>query len=126
MPEKDDKSADVYHSFQEFCQPISKLNLSVGWSINISEYAYIKESDDIQDLAQFLKSEHLHCLNHQTMTIIPHKYSVKNITLANLIKVLSSYKLCTGVENEIAEKSTPHTIPHNIKHCSTSLIKPNI
>ena len=58
-----------------------------------------------------------------------YKNSVKNITLANLIKVLSisSYKLCTGIENEIAKKSsTPHTVPHNIKHCNTSLNKPNI
>ena len=56
-----------------------------------------------------------------------YKNSVKNITLTNLIKLLSSYKLCTGVENEIAKKSsTPHTVPHNIKHCNTSLNKPNI
>ena len=56
-----------------------------------------------------------------------YKNSVKNITLTNLIKLLSSYKLCTGVENEIAEKSsTPHTATHNIKHCNTSLNMPNI
>ena len=36
------KPTDVYHSFQELCQRISKLKLSVGWSINISEFAYIK------------------------------------------------------------------------------------
>ena len=55
------------------------------------------------------------------------KNSVKNITLTNLIKVLSSYGLWTGVENEIAKKSsTPDTVPHNIKHCNTSLNKPNI
>ena len=30
-------------------------------------------------------------------------------------------------KNEIAKKSsTSHTVPHNIKHCNTSLNKPNI
>ena len=71
----------MYHSFQEFCQRISKLKLPVGWSINISEFAYIKKSDDIHDLPQFeiivdlnlaLRSEHLHCLSHQIMTSTPH------------------------------------------------------
>ena len=61
------------------------------------------------------------------MTSTPHKNSIKNITLTSLIKILSSYKLCTGVENKIAKKSTtPHTVPHNIKHCNTSLNTPNI
>ena len=47
------------------------------------------------------------------MTSTPHKNSIKNITLSNLIKILSSYKLCTGVENKIAKKSsTSHTVPH--------------
>ena len=73
------------------------------------------------------KSEHLHCLYHGTLTLTPHINSVKNITLTNLIKLLSSYKLCTGVENETAKKfSTPHTVPHSIKHCNTSLNNPNI
>ena len=40
-------------TFQEFCQRISKLKLPVGWSINISEFAYIKKSDDIHDLSHF-------------------------------------------------------------------------
>ena len=137
MPEKDDKPTDVYHSFQEFCQRISKLKLPVGWSINISEFAYIKKSDDIHDLPQFEIIVDLNLAfkirtfalfippDHDIYTT--YKNSVKNITLTNLIKVLSSYKLCTGVENEIAKKSsTPHTVPHNIKHCNTSLNKPNI
>ena len=34
-----------------------------------------------------------------------YKNSIKNMILINLIKVLSSYKLCTGVENEIGKKS---------------------
>ena len=127
----------MYHSFQEFCQRISKLKLPVGWSINISEFAYIKKSDDIHDLPQFEIIVDLNlALKIRTFAlfILPdhdiyttYKNSVKNITLTNLIKVLSSYKLCTGVENEIAKKSsTPHTVPHNIKHCNTSLNKPDI
>ena len=62
------------------------------------------------------------------MTFTPHiKIQLGIFTLTNLIKVLSSYKFCTGVENEIAKKSsTPHTVPHNIKHCNTSLNKPNV
>ena len=56
-----------------------------------------------------------------------HKNSVKNITLTNIIKVLSSYKLCTGVENKIVKKSSaPHSVRHNIKHCNTSLNKRNV
>ena len=137
MPEKDDKPTDVYYSFQEFCQRISKLNLPVGWSINISEFAYIKKSDNIHGLLQFEIIVDLNLAfkirtfalfippDHDAYTT--YKNSVKNITLTNLIKLLSSYKLCTGVENEIARKSsTPHTVPHNIKHCNTSLNKPNI
>ena len=137
MPEKDDKPTDVYHSFQEFCQRISKLKLPVGWSINISEFAYIKKSDNIHDLPQFEIIVDLNLAfkirtfalfippDHDAYTT--YKNSVKNITLTNLIKVLSSYKLCTGVENEIAKKSsTPHTVPHNINHCNISLNKPNM
>lgn len=64
------------------------------------------------------------------MTFTAHitlRTSDKNITLTNLIKVLYSYKLCTGFENEKAKNSsTPHTITHNIKHYSTSLNKPDI
>ena len=33
-----------------------------------------------------------------------YKNSVKNITITNVIKVLSSHKLCSGAENEIAKK----------------------
>ena len=56
-----------------------------------------------------------------------YKSSVRSITLTDLIKVLSSYKLCLVVENGTAKKSsTPYTLPHKIKHCSTSLNKPNI
>ena len=110
MPEKDDKPTDVYHSFQEFCQRISKLKLPVGWSINISEFAYIKNSDDIHDLPQFeiivtlnlafkIRTFGLFILpDHDIYTT--YENSVKNVTLTNLIKVLSSYKLCTGFENE--------------------------
>ena len=137
MQEKDDKPTDVYHSFREFCQRISKLKLPVGWSINISEFAYIKKSDDIHDLPEFeiIVDFNLAFKIRTNALFIPpdydnyttYKNSVKNITLTNLIKVLSSYKLCTGVENEIAKKScTPHTVPHNIKHCNTSLNEPNI
>ena len=53
MPEKDDKPTDVYHSFQEFCQQILKLKLPVGWSINISEFTYMKKYDNIHDLPEF-------------------------------------------------------------------------
>ena len=124
MPEKDDKPTHVYHSFQEFCQRISKLKLPVAWSINISEFAYIKNS--VMNLAFKMTTFALFILpDHDIYTT--YKNSVKNATLTNLIKVLSSYKLCTGVENEIAKKSsTPHTVPHNIKHCNTRLNKRNI
>ena len=45
--------------------------------------------------------------------IYTYKDSVKNIFLTNLIKVLSSYTLFTGVENKIAKKSsTEHTVLH--------------
>ena len=58
---------------------------------------------------------------------ITYKNSVNNITLTNLINVLCSYKLCTGVESEIAKtSSTSHIIPHNIKHPSTISNKPDI
>ena len=107
MPEKDHKPTDVYHSIQEFCQRISKLKLSVGCSINISEFSYIKLSDDIHDLPQFKIIVELNLAfkiqifalfikpNHDIYSA--YKNSLKNITLTNLIKVLSSYKLCTGV-----------------------------
>ena len=56
-----------------------------------------------------------------------YKNSVRNITPTSLIKLLSSYKLCTGVENKTAKKSsTPYTVPHNIKHSNLSLNQPNI
>ena len=103
----------------------------------MSEFAYIKKSDDIHDLPQFEIIVDLNLAfkirtfalfippDHDVYTT--YKNSVKNITLTNLIKVLSSYKLCSGVENEIAKKSSnPHAIPHNIKHCNTSLNKSNI
>ena len=100
------------------------LKLPVGWSINISGFAYIKNSG--MNLAFKITTFALFILpDHDIYTT--YKNPVKNVTLTNLIKVLSSYKLCTGVENEIAKKSsTPHTVPHNIKHCNTCLIKPNI
>ena len=53
MPEKDDKPTDIYHSFQEFCWRILKLKLPVGFSIDISEFAYIRKSEDTHDLPQF-------------------------------------------------------------------------
>ena len=56
-----------------------------------------------------------------------YKNSAKNITPLNLIKILSSYNLCTGVENEIAKtSSTPYTVLPNKNHCSTSINMPNI
>ena len=127
----------MYHSIQEFCQRISKLKLPVGWSINISEFVFIKKSDDIHDLRQFEIIVDLNLafkIRTFALFISPdheiyfkYKNSVKNITRTNLIKVLASYKLCTGVENEIAKKSsTPHTVPHNIKQCKSSLNKPNM
>ena len=55
-----------------------------------------------------------------------YKNSVRIITPTNLIKLLSSYKLCTDVENKTAKKSsTPYTVPHNIKHSNLSLNKQN-
>ena len=127
----------MYHSFQDFFQRISKLKLPVGWSINISAFSYIKKSDDIHNLPQFEIIVDLNLAfkirtfallippDHDIYTI--YKNSVKNITLTSLIKILSSYKLCNSVENEIAKKSsTPHTVLHNIKHCNTSLNTPNI
>ena len=127
----------MYHSFQELCQRIWKSKLPVGWSINISEFAYIKKFDDIHDLPQFETIVDFN-LNFKIRTfelLIPpdhdicttYKNSAKNITLTNLTKILSSNKLCAGVENEIAKKSsTQHTVPHDIKHCNTSLNTPNI
>ena len=138
MPEKDDKPTDVYHSFQEFCQRISKLKLPVGWSINISEFAYIKNSDDIHDLPQLeiiatlnlafkIRTFALFILPDHDIYTTYEENSVKNVALTNLIRVSSSYNLCTGLENEIAKKSsTPYTVPYNIKHCNTRLNKPNI
>ena len=117
----------MYHSFQEFCQRIWKSKLPVGWSINISEFAYIKKSDDIHDLPQFetIVDFNLSFKIRTFALLIPpdhdiyttYKNSVKNITLTNLTKILSSNKLCAGVENEIAKKSsTQQTVPHDIKH----------
>ena len=137
MPEKDEKPTQVYHSFQEFCQRISKLKLSVDCSINISEFAYIKKSDNSHDLPQFeiLVNLNLAFKIRALAWFIPpdhdicttYKNSVKNITLINLIKVLSSYKLCAGVENKIPKKSSiPDTVPHNITQRNTSLNRPKI
>ena len=131
MPETDNKPTDVYHSFQEFCQWISKLKLSVGWILIFQNF------DNIHDLLQFeiycgleftFKTKKFALLIQPGDDIYTtYKSSVKNITLTNLIKLLSSHKLCGGVENEIDQKSsTPHTVPHNIKHCNTSLNKSNI
>ena len=120
LPEKDDRTTDVYHLFQEFCQQILKLKLPIGWSINISEFTYIKNSDNIHDSPQLETIVDLNLpFKIQTFALfIPqdhgiyttYKSSVKDIILTNLIKVLFSYNLWTVVEKKIAQKfSTPHT-----------------
>lgn len=59
------------------------------------------------------------------MAFTTYKNQVKNITLANLIKSLSSYKLSIAAESEVAKKpSCPHTV--FITYGSTSLNKPDI
>ena len=80
------------------------------WSTNISEFNYIKKSDDIHDLPQFESISDLNLafkIRTFALSIPPdhgiytYKNSVKNIVPTNLIKVLYNYKLCTGVENTI-------------------------
>ena len=136
MSGKDDKQTDVYHSFQEFCQYIPKLKLPVGWSTNISEFTYTEKIWQYSwsiavwnycGLEFSLKIWRFTFFIPPDPDIYTTKNWVQNITLTNLIRVLSSYKLCTGVENEIAKKSsTRYTVPEDIKHCNNSLNKPNI
>ena len=80
------------------------------WSTNISEFNYIKKSDDIHDLPQFESISDLNLafkIRTFALSIPPdhdiytYKNSVKNIVPTNLIGVLSNNKLCTGVENTI-------------------------
>ena len=121
----------------KFAQRKYECELPVGWSINISEFTYMKKYDNIHDLLELeivvdlnlaFKTQTFALFvppDHDIYTI--YKKLVKNFTLSNLTKVLSSAKLCTDVEKVIAKRpSTQHTVPHNTKHCSDRLNKPNI
>ncbi|XP_065654860.1 uncharacterized protein LOC136081473 [Hydra vulgaris] len=112
---------ESYKSMEEFTKRIIHLNLPSSWNINNNiSHVHIFEKDEIHEVTKtdiFIDASLTFILRiyawHLPSTHEVYKSydsSMKNITLSNLIKVISSYSICLGVSLDEAKKSA-------IKHC---------
>ena len=133
-PTKEKPEGDYYADLHEFKKRISSLKLPDDWQMSDKQNhifqkskSYEISSMDIyvgEDL-EFIIRVYSWCipLDHEIYT--KYKKTMKNITLSNLIKVISYYNICSGIKDDQAKKQPfvkiPLRIPlfHLIKSLST-------
>ena len=121
------KVTDVYQNFEEFCNRITKLKLPEKWGIVIEQnnvHVFQKEEKhEIPFIDIYIENDLLYTIRIYAW-FLPQSHiiyslyqrSVKNITLSNLIIVISNYVLCPGSVNTNLQNSfTQHSVPLKFK-----------
>ena len=115
LPTKEKPESAYYTDLHEFKKRISSLKLPNDWQISDKQNhifqkskSYEISSTDIyvdEDL-EFIIHVFFWCvpLDHEIYT--KYKKTMKNITLSNLIKVISNYSICSGIKGEQAKKNS--------------------
>ena len=114
LPTKDKPEGVYYADLHEFKKRISSLKLPDDWQTSDKQNhifqkskSYEISSIDIyvgEDL-EFIIRVFSWCipLDHEIYT--KYKKTMKNITLSNLIKVISYYNICSGIKDDQAKKT---------------------
>ena len=100
---------DCYENFKDFVTRVKSLKTLADWRLTESNYTLLEKPSDKYAVPQYAIKidEHLnfniivHGWKLPTNNTICTRYnsSMKNITIQDLIKELSSYKLCDGIGN---------------------------
>ena len=121
LPTKEKPESAYYADLHEFKKRISSLKLPDDWQISDKQNhifqkskSYEISSVDIyvgEDLEFIIRVFSWSIpLDHEIYT--KYKKTMKNITLSNLIKVISYYNICSGIKDEQAKKTAIcHSVP---------------
>lgn len=112
-----------YQTFEEFVKRAQLLKLGNDWNIKMAQkFVHIFKNDGVHDISH----TDIYVLNDLSFTVrifawcIPKEHSIysyyeksmKNITLSNLIKYITTFNICSGVTNDNAKSgSTLHSVP---------------
>ena len=132
LPTKEKPEGAYYTDLDEFKKRISSLKLPDDWQISDKENHIFKKSKSYEissidiyvgeDL-EFIIRVFSWCipLGHEIYT--KYKKTMKNITLSNLIKVISFYNICSGIKDDQAKKTAIcHSVPKTLDFSQNSSV----
>ena len=109
-PPPDPSKIDNYKNFDELCKRVTKLSLKSYWKINCSNTVHLFKTDPIyenpvldifvSDTFNFIIRVFARCLHTDHEINKNYNTSVNNITVLDLVKVLSNYRVCEGIKNQ--------------------------
>ena len=110
LPTKEKPESAYYADFHEFKKLISSVKLPDDWQISDKQNHIFQKSKsyEISSIEIYVGEDFRVFswsipLDHEIYT--KYKKAMKNITLSNLIKVISYYNICSGIKYEQVKNS---------------------
>ena len=116
-----EKPGAYYASLHEFKKRISSLKLPNNWQISQKQNHIFQKSKSYEISSKDIYvGEDLEFIIHVFFCCVPldleiytkFKKAMKNITLSNLIEVISYYNICSEIKGDQAKKRQPFVIQY--------------
>ena len=132
LPTKEKPEGAYYADLHEFKKRISSIKLPDDWQISdrqnhifqkIKSYEISSVDIYVDEDLKFIIRKFSWCipLDHEIYT--KYKKTMKNITLSNLIKVISYYNICSGIKDDQAKKTAIcHSVPKTFDFSQNSSV----
>ena len=132
LPTKEKPEGAYYADLHEFKKKSSSLKLPDEWQISDKQNHIFQKSKSYEisiidiyvgEGLEFIIRVFSWCipLDHEIYT--KYKKTMKNITLSNLIKVISYYNICSGIKDDQAKKTAIcHSVPKTFDFSQNSSV----